>query len=51
MTVFVGRDTLREKDVAERSAFAIFASVDPALDDLRNDHRFKAMLKQMNLPE
>jgi serine/threonine-protein kinase len=40
-----------EKDVAERSAFAIFASVDPALDDLRNDHRFKALLKQMNLPE
>ena len=38
-----------EKDVAERSAFAIFASVDPALDDLRNDVRFKAMLKQMNL--
>ena len=40
-----------DKDVTERSAFAIFASVDPALDDLRTDARFKALLKQMNLPE
>jgi hypothetical protein len=38
-----------EKDIAERSAIAIFASVDPALDDLRDDVRFKAMLKKMNL--
>jgi hypothetical protein len=40
-----------DKDVTERSAFAIFASVDPALDDLSTDARFKALLKQMNLPE
>ncbi|PWT94519.1 MAG: hypothetical protein C5B55_02580 [Blastocatellia bacterium] len=38
-----------EKDVAERSAFAIFASVDPNLDDLRNEPRFQEMLKRMNL--
>ncbi len=38
-----------EKDIVERSAFAVFSAVDPALDELRDDPRFKEMLKRMNL--
>jgi tetratricopeptide (TPR) repeat protein len=39
-----------EKDVAEHSSFVTFMSVDPIYDDLRNEPRFKAMLKRLNLP-
>lgn len=43
---------LLEKDIAERSPFVRWGlSVDPALDDLRDDPRFKEMLKRLNLPE
>ncbi len=40
-----------EKEVAERGYWAGVYAVAPELDDLRNDPRFKAMLKRMNLPE
>jgi TolB-like protein/Tfp pilus assembly protein PilF len=40
-----------EKDVAEHSAFAVYYAVAPELDELRSEPRFKAMLKQLNLPE
>ena len=42
---------LLEKDIAEHSSFVSVLAVDPALDDLRDDPRFKAMLKRLNLPE
>jgi len=40
-----------EKDVQERSSFAVTIGIELALSDLRDDPRFKAMLKRMNLPE
>ena len=40
-----------EKDVEERSSYAVTIAIERALDDLRDDPRFKAMLKRMNLPE
>ena len=42
---------LLEKDVEERSSYAATIGVELALDELRSDPRFKAMLKRMNLPE
>ncbi len=42
---------LLEKDLTERSYVAHFYPVDPLIDDLRDDPRFKAMLKRLNLPE
>ena len=43
--------TWLEKEVADRSELASVYAIDPYLDDLRNEPRFKAMLKQLNLPE
>ena len=40
-----------EKEVDDRSGWASWYSVAPGLDELRNEPRFKAMLKRMNLPE
>jgi len=40
-----------EKEVSTRSLNAIYLAVLPDVDDLRSEPRFKAMLKQMNLPE
>ena len=40
-----------EKEASDRSEIASFFSVVPELDELRSEPRFKAMLKQMNLPE
>ena len=42
---------LLEKDLAERSSWISITAVDPALDDLRDAPRFKAILKRLNLPE
>lgn len=42
---------LLEKDVEERSSYAVTIGIELALSDLRDDPRFKAMLKRMNLPE
>ncbi|CAN5460422.1 hypothetical protein BH10ACI3_BH10ACI3_15590 [soil metagenome] len=39
------------KDVDEPSSWASYYTVYPTFDDLRNEPRYKAMLKQMNLPE
>lgn len=40
-----------EKEVAERGPNTRYYSTAPELDDLRSEPRFKAMLKQLNLPE
>lgn len=40
-----------EKDVTDRTGQASSYAVEPALDDVRDDPRFKAMLRRMNLPE
>ena len=40
-----------EKEIAERGAWCTVYAVAPELDDLRDDPRFKEMLKRMNLPE
>jgi serine/threonine-protein kinase len=40
-----------EKDIAERSTWNLVYGVTPELDELRNDPRFKDMLKRLNLPE
>ncbi len=40
-----------EKEVAEHTGYASSYAVEPTLDDVRDDPRFKAMLKRMNLPE
>jgi TolB-like protein/Tfp pilus assembly protein PilF len=40
-----------EKHMAERAETASIYAVDPDLDELRAEPRFKAMLKRMNLPE
>jgi len=40
-----------EKDVAERGYWSGLLSVSPELDSLRDDPRFKNLLKRMNLPE
>jgi hypothetical protein len=42
---------LLEKDIAEHSSFVSVLAVEPALDDLREDPRFKAMLRRLNLPQ
>jgi hypothetical protein len=42
---------LLEKDIAEHSSFVSVLAVEPALDDLRDDPRFKAMLRRLNLPQ
>lgn len=43
--------TWLEKDVDARTYFATGYAVDTLLDDVRDEPRFKAMLKRMNLPE
>ena len=40
-----------EREVATRGPLAIRFSVGPEFDDVRSEPRFKALLKQMNLPE
>jgi tetratricopeptide (TPR) repeat protein len=40
-----------EKDVEERSSYVVTIAIEPTLNELRDDPRFKALLKQMNLPE
>jgi hypothetical protein len=40
-----------EKEVAERGYWCGVYAVAPELDDLRDDPRFKEMLKRLNLPE
>ncbi len=40
-----------EKEVAERGSNPRFYATAPELDELRSEPRFKAMLKQLNLPE
>ena len=42
---------LLEKDVEERSSYVATIGIELALDELRSEPRFKAMLKRMNLPE
>lgn len=42
---------LLEKDIAERSSFVSYSAGEPVLDDLRDDPRYKDLLKRMNLPE
>ena len=42
---------LLEKDVEERSSYVATIGIELALDELRSDARFKALLKRMNLPE
>jgi TolB-like protein/cytochrome c-type biogenesis protein CcmH/NrfG len=43
--------TWLEKDMDERTIYASSYAIESALDGLREDPRFKAMLKRMNLPE
>ena len=40
-----------EKDVEERSSYVVTIGIELALNDLRDDPRFKDLLKRMNLPE
>ena len=40
-----------EKDIDERTIYASSYAIEPALDGLREDPHFIAMLKRMNLPE
>jgi TolB-like protein/Tfp pilus assembly protein PilF len=40
-----------EKDVEERSSYAVTIGIELALNELRDDPRFKAMLRRLNLPE
>ena len=40
-----------EKDITERSTWNLVYGVTPELDELRDDPRFKDMLKRLNLPE
>jgi tetratricopeptide (TPR) repeat protein len=40
-----------EKEISDRSPNASVYAIDPALDDLRSDPRFKEMLKRLNLAE
>ncbi len=40
-----------EKDVSEHTGHASSYAVESAPDDVRDDPRFKEMLKRMNLPE
>jgi tetratricopeptide (TPR) repeat protein len=43
--------TWLEKDIAERSSWTVMYAIVPELDELRDDPRFKDMLKRLNLPE
>ena len=40
-----------EKDVNDRTIYASSYAIEPALDDVRDEPRFKAMLQRLNLPE
>ena len=40
-----------EKDVEERSSYAVTIGIELGLNELRDDPRFKDLLKRMNLPE
>ncbi len=40
-----------EKEVAGRSEVASSFAINPELDDVRSEPRFKDLLKRMNLPE
>jgi hypothetical protein len=42
---------LLEQAFEERSPFLAVAKVDPRLDPLRGDPRFKDLLRRMNFPE
>ena len=41
---------LLEKAVADRAFLVAFVKADPVFDDLRNEPRFREMLRKMNLP-
>ena len=43
--------TWLEKEVEDRSTYATWYAIDALLDVVRDEPRFKAMLKRMNLPE
>jgi len=38
-----------EKGYGKRSGWVCYLKIDPALDSVRSDPRFKALLKKMNL--
>ena len=40
-----------EKDVEERSSYVVTIGIELALNELRDEPRFKALLKRLNLPE
>lgn len=40
-----------EKDIVERATYPSYFAIVPELDPLRDDPRFKVMLKQLDLPE
>ena len=55
--VYLGLDNKEEalvwldKEVAEHGYWANFYAVEPELDEVRSDSRFKDLLKRLNLPE
>jgi len=44
-------ESQHSKHETRPSSFASYCAVEPALDELRSDPRFKDMLKRLNLPE
>jgi TolB-like protein/lipoprotein NlpI len=43
--------SMLEKDVEERSSYAVTIGIELGLNELRNEPRFKTLLKRLNLPE